>query len=70
MHCWQGLTAVPAAVQGVTALRRRSLLATTYLSNVADVTMEMNTGSVSSVSGVNTSVVDAVDDGTLAVSFC
>ena len=59
-----------ATLQGVSTFRRRSLLATTYLSNVADVTMEMNTGSTSAVSGVNTSVVDAVADGTLAVSSC
>ncbi len=57
-------------MQGVASFRRRSLLASTYLSNVADVTMEMNTASESAVSGVNTSVVEAVDGGTLAVSFC
>ena len=69
--CWTCFwSVVPAAMQGVTSFRRRSLLATTYLSNVADVTMEMNTGSTSAVSGVNTSVVDAVADGTLAVSSC
>eukprot|EP00891_Asterochloris_glomerata_P003804 jgi/Astpho2/3804/Aster-04332 len=56
-------------VQGVASFRRRSLLASTYLSNVADVTMEMNTASESAVSGVNTSVVEAVDGGTLAVTL-
>lgn len=56
-------------VQGVASFRRRSLLASTYLSNVADVTMEMNTASESAVSGVNTSVVEAVDGGTLATAL-